>query len=315
MQFLHFMTNPFMIDSGGRYCVRPIASLNSLIFRNTDALPRNIVNKSGYDLLSREAVLRLNEVYRDKAIPNEYGINLGKFLLGLTSGNPEIVEQPNWGPEHYRFWQGVKKVVLGGGTMNGIFGEVAVVMAESYLQAYGREIELIRDPDPSHIPVCGLSRLAEGESVLAIDFGNTKIKSAYATVEDRVVKSISIGRTLDASDASESMGVDNLVETINEFSLENPESDEIGIAIASYVVGGFVQSDRGKYGKFYGQDIQTTLSEKIGKNVYVVHDGTAAGTWYANTIDRAVVVMLGTAIGWSPIFYDPRLCDVDPELR
>ena len=306
------MTSPFMIDSDGRYCVRPIASLNSLRFRNTDALPRDIVNKSGYDLLSREAILRLNKVYRDKAIPKEYGINLGKFLFGLTSGNTEIVEQPHWEPEHYRFWQDVKKVVLGGGTMNGRFGEVAKVMAESYLRAYARELELISDPDPSHIPVRGLTRLAEGESVLAIDFGNTKIKSAYATVEDRVVKSICIGRTLDAS---ESMGVDNLVETVKELSLENPESDEIGIAIASYVVGGFVQSDRGKYGKLYGQDIQTTLSEKIGKNVYVVHDGTAAGTWYANTMDRAVVVMLGTAIGWSPIFYDPRLCDVDPELR
>lgn len=224
------MQNPFTI-----YPRTVSASLNRV---HVAALPTvvtdsNLVGKTGYDLLSKQSLLEririrqvalclpvhLTDMFKgfdgcfvhdqliarltSKQVAIQYGRCLATILLTLKEGQPaNQVARPEWGDEHWAYWQAVRQVWLGGGLMAGHFGKHVVVEARQLIHEAGyADYELELTPHPAHMALVGAATTvaAATEIALLLDFGQSQIKRGIALLADGKLQKLHLLQALPAA--------------------------------------------------------------------------------------------------------------------
>ncbi len=207
------MQNPFTI-----YPRFVSASLNRVRVAVLPAVvtDSNLVDKTGYQLLGRQSVLEriqmrrgalhlpahLTDLFRGfdacfvhseplprltaKQVAVQYGRCLATILLTLKEGHPaNRAARPEWGDEHWAYWQTINQVWLGGGLMAGHFGQQVVAETRRLIQqagyaAYGLGLT----PYPAQAALTGAASIVASTTEIALlfDFGQTQIKRGIAQI-------------------------------------------------------------------------------------------------------------------------------------
>jgi hypothetical protein len=262
------------------------------------------------------------------------GRRLGCLLLMLSRGErANRAVRPDWGDEQWRFWAGVRRVVIGGGLLASAIGDVAVPAAQAVLDAHDAgHVRLTRSPWGDRIALVGLARFlpvaAEQRGVL--DFGQTSVKRGLARYRAGCLASL---RVLPAQPGFcpslvelsteraeierqwEAM-LDLTVDTAKEAGSRAGDIAEVSICLACYLQDG--QPDpleaRSCYGRLQalGPNLAelggSRLADRLGSAVrfQLLDDGTAAAL-AVEPDETCVVLTIGTAIGVGfPLARHPR---------
>jgi hypothetical protein len=261
---------------------------------------------------------------RARAIAAGFGYRLGCLLLMLSCGEPaNRAIRPAWGDEHWRFWAGVRRVVIGGGLLAGTIGDVAVPVAQDILDAHGAgHVRLSRSPWGDSIGLVGLARVSPlpSEQRAVFDFGQTSVKGGLATyrhgrlIELRLLPAMPcpcsspVGLSTDRPEIEAQWdGMLNLIAaTVRTADRDRGRVGDVQVAVASYLRDG--QPDpieiEACYGRLQvlGPDLAALgrrgLADRLGFDIGMKfwEDGAAAGL--AEDPDEASVVLtIGTAMG------------------
>lgn len=345
------MGNPFLLEA---LFVSP--SLNRVRVVNLPGpqFPHHLRGLSGFDLLSsasllaminaRAAELRLQAdmpnllqafdscfsapsmVVRTAAeeIAQAYGRRLAILLLTLKRADPANRRaRPSWGSQHWKFWQDITTIHIGGGLLSGAMGPIAIASTLDSLANCGfKDMSVQISPFAAYLALAGLARMAPHGTgaMLLFDFGQTDIKRAVANYtsgnncELRPLSKISTRIGSDSSAKSEQdLAEASAVKIINAVAqgwLDGvnkiwPLDPLIGLSLACYLVNGHPPPfEMGYFGRIQlltdnvQEYLAARISTAIGRKVQIilVHDGSAAGLAYAGSW-QTVVLMLGTAIG------------------
>jgi hypothetical protein len=285
-----------------------------------------------------------------RALAHEMAVRLGRrlgcLLLMLSRGEPVNREvRPDWGDDQWRYWAGVRRVVIGGGLLAGAIGDVALPAAQGVLDAHAAgHIRLARSPWTDAIALVGLARLlpmaAERRPVL--DFGQTSVKRGLARYgngrlsELRLLPArpgfcssfIDLSTERDEIERQWATMLDLIVETAGDAAREAGSARggpaDVSICLACYLTNG--QPDpleaRSCYGRLQslGPNLAelgaSRLSDRLRSRVrlHLLDDGTAAAL-AVEPDDNCVVLTIGTAIGVGfPLARDPR-APLDRQFR
>jgi hypothetical protein len=192
----------------------PAASLNRAKLVDLPALPQHLKNKTGFDLLSSQAICALIEPHRAalhiaadaeparwplqldavladpqssghasaRQIADELGTRLGYFLWMLKQGDAvHRAARREWDPSVWEHWQKVRQVWLGGGIISGSLGQHIATTAHHHLQTHSIPLRVAASPYAPIMPLVGCARYAplKTRAMLVFDFGNTFIKRGY----------------------------------------------------------------------------------------------------------------------------------------
>lgn len=337
--------NPFL---DGDSSIRSLNQARIMTLPEAAADPE-IIGKTGYDLLSAEALqqeithfaaelnlqadaphllrqfdhcLQMKEK-RALQIAQIYGRKLGALLLMLKRGDlVNRQSRPQWGLEHWRFWQQVTGVIIGGGVMAGRLGQLAAPVAQETLSRHAfPDFKVTRSPHAAHLPLVGLARKAPccTKAMIVFDFGQTAIKRAIARYRDGEVAALQLLTTLPTvcRDLSfKKRPVDDvrrqwrqmravIEQTWREAAAGREKISDIRISLSCYLFDGHPSPrDHGCYGglQVLAPNLDAFIQEELDRRlpyrvkIHLVHDGTAAATAHAGEVGR-VVLTLGTAIG------------------
>lgn len=330
----------------------PAASLNRV--RVVDlpglALDSEVKGKTGYELVSTKALARLvreraDELGLDPAMEDHalclalgrclaskeagvlgaaeqvgqrLGYNLGCLLLTLKRGDSiNRAAREEWDDSYWRHWGGIRRVWLGGGLVSGQLGLLVQERALAFVRESGiGDLDVRLSPYALALPLVGIARRAPPgcDRALALDFGSTAIKRAYAIyrqatlVELRLLPPWPTG-WVDGGDAGHFL--ERMVSAVADAwrAAGEPSSCPVLISVAAYVQDGHPMAAQGGV---YMQlrritdNLQAELARRIGArlgfvvDVLLSHDGTAAAAAHAGEQDAAVitaVITAGTALG------------------
>ncbi len=310
----------------------------------------DILGKSGYELLSSETLRReilasapllgldprtpdpvraLDHCFeRPQSLPvalriaRSFGQRLGYFLVMLKRGDlANRTARPEWSDEHWAFWAGVERMVVGGGLMSGPLGVHAVASAREVLADNGASLQLERSPYGAYLALLGLARFAPSgvDHMLVLDFGQTSVKRGMATYAGDELARVeawpsaqTVCSDIYATDYTAEQVRERwakMLDIIGQGWLRIPPAARSGagvaMSVASYLLNGHPSPlDRGCFGclqllgpnleQFIRQELSTHL--RHGVPLVLEHDGAAAAAFYAGS-PRTVVLALGTAIG------------------
>lgn len=315
-------------ELGGRASELGLDSESPQLFRDFAGCLTNLDVAASARALASDIALRL-------------GRRLGCLVLMLSRGEaPNRAVRPDWGDDQWRFWAGVRRVVIGGGLLAGAIGDVAVPAAQDVLDAHDAgHIRLARSPWGDRIALVGLARLlpvaAERRAVL--DFGQTSIKRGLARYRAGRLAGVRVLPArpglcsafvdLSTERAEVERQWDAMLDMIAETEAAEPRAGsvaDVSICLACYLTDG--QPDpleaRSCYGRLQalGPDLaelgRNRLADRLGSDVRfgLLDDGTAAAL-AVDPDETCVVLTIGTAIGVGfPLDRDPR-APLDPEFR
>ncbi len=311
-------------------------------------VPAELQGKTGYELVSTAALSTLiaphtsdmKAFYQHVAdgvewaveIGETIGTRLGYLLLALISNDSEMqVANPDKDRRYWAYWSSVTTVYLGGGLMVGNVGEIITTQAHAILATHGsdRRVQVMQSPYPQHLPLLGAARIVtNGQQAIVLDFGGSFVKRAIAHYSATGLRHLQLLASLpsDFPDNRDDAALifDRMVDIIVT-SATAVDAPTIPISIAAYVdeQGQPLLSQGGIYMQLarltpnVPSAFSQAVSQRLGRTVAIklLHDGTAAALYYA-PLDRAAVIMIGTALGSGyPVLRDNLpLCSVSPEL-
>jgi len=324
-------------------------SLNRARLGSGPGIPPDLLNRTAGELLSAVAVTELvrlaagtlglagdapdlllafnrtfeNSTTRPAAlsIAQTIGRRLSALLLTLHRGAPaDRAARPDWNDDHWAFWAGVERVVIGGGLFSGSLGEAAVVATHDLLTAATCPLVVERSPCGGSIALVGLARHAPSDAarMLLFDFGQTAVKRGLARYRDGALTEVRNLPSLPAPDRGETgetreatrqrwaaMRDRILADWRALVPTEQRPRTAIGLALATHLRDGhpFV-TDHGPYSRLgilaphLAMFVRDELAEALGpfRGLALLHDGLAAASTRAGE-PRTVVLTLGTAIG------------------
>ncbi len=318
--------------------LKPDASLNKREFRGAtaylmfsahslaDAI-RQVRSTAGPDsavLYSVNTDLTSDEVDEDLyGILSGYGENFAIFLRHLLDGESMVGgEVDAWEKKYLEHWQSIRRVYLGGGLMNGKFGEIISSAINRSIENFGLPVQVVRAGNPSYLPVIGLARSTNDDfgKRAIFDFGNTNAKRALATYDGGLLRSVDLLKSVTLPQQSEGVAAfmaDTIASTIDDAGAEN---EIVRCSVASYMDGlSPVRSPgRGLYSDpdsinpgILSERVSGALGRMIG--VELCHDGTAAARAFAGQ-EHTAVIMLGTALGVGFVPDDDGYCNISEDF-
>lgn len=309
-------------------------------------LPHRLKNTSGYDLVSTAALdnlltetpfysedqqpvetrerffaaLRQGELAAE-IVAQQMGRQLGWLLVTLKCGDTiNRYARAEWSEAHWRFWQGVQQFILGGGLAQERMGEIMALEAQQII--YNADLDCSVDVavSPQYLPLLGAARyVTSADSAFVFDLGGTYIKRGRATYHKLQLTALEIlplvptmWKTTDTPDQI----LRDVCTIIAQTHGTKTSGNLIPISIASYVdrTG---QPLSGVLSRLLAlsSDVPGLLSETISNRldsptqVRLIHDGTAAASFYSLQ-PNAAVVMMGTALGVGFPVERPYLCPI-----
>jgi hypothetical protein len=309
-------------------------------------LDEDIAGRSGYRLLGAEA---LRELVAESALPSDvnpvnvvnhalrrgdraqraearaiarrFGRRLGALLWVVRRGDEaNRPGRPEWAEVHWRYWAGVRRVLLGGGLLVGPLGEEMVAAAAELLASQGMgDLALRRAPWPAEMVLVGLGLLARPEATVmpVIDCGQTWIKRARAHYAGGTLIKVARMPALPADCGPVDAGAqqirehfdylaDVVAESIAQGGAIRPAPAEAAVAVAARVVDGRLRPDevRSCYGRLQTmvddleQALAVAVEERLARPtiIHLMNDADAAALLAAD-LPHTIAVTLGTAIG------------------
>jgi len=341
------IANPFL-HQGSR-----VRSLNRVRIVALDGVPveAGVLGLTGYDLLAAHSLQQAIIAAADRlgldptapdlirrfdgcfghpatrahaiAIARSYGHRLGCLLLTLKRGDvANQAARPEWSEAHWKFWQAMRRVYLGGGMLAGRLGRYAVATARALLADVGvADLAIERAPYAAYLPLVGLARSAPlgATCSLVFDFGQTSVKRGYAHYHSCRLTKLDVWPDVptvctelfrsDQPDQEIQQRWQRMADIIaaswDAVPPDQRSRTAIGISLACYLLDGHPwPQDAGCYGALQRLSphlatfMANALTQRLGRAVPVVllHDGAAAGATYAGHA-RTVVITLGTALG------------------
>jgi len=241
------------------------------------------------------------------------GQSLGFLLLALHRGDQVHRDaNPEKDAAYWDYWSAVRTVYIGGGLAVGQMGQVLVREAQAIMRGHVPDYTVEAAQHPQHLGILGAARyVPDGDQAVVFDFGSTWVKRARAYYENNQLRRVQLlgsvpsgyGVTVLEDDAA---AIFERFVTVLVEAYQDEDAAFIPASIASYVApngqpylaqgGVYMQMSR------LSGDLPTllseTVSERIGRTVSIrlLHDGTAAASFYA-PMDNSAVITLGTAIG------------------
>lgn len=317
-------------------------------------LPSYVRGRRAYDLVSTQALDHLLDAHRDDLslppgsithahrqqfwerlqaqsepavqIAGRLGEHLGSLLLTLRRGDASSrVARPEWDDSYWAHWAQISHIILGGGLALPPLGPLMATAAMQLLQAQGYAFTIQTARQPLLLPLLGAARHTHADTCV-FDFGGTQVKRALARYEaGQLVQLEDLGSLAHADalpqDPQQRVRAlfEEMVTLITETLAEhNTSGAAIPISIASYIDQGHPMHaiDSGYYVLHrLPAPLAVMLSERVGKRVVLLHDGTAAAAAYAG-LPHAAVIQIGTALGVG--FPPPSaagLAPLSPDLR
>jgi len=258
---------------------------------------------------------------RAESIACRFGRRLGCLLLALKLGASETrAARPEWHDEHWAFWAGLHRVVIGGGLLSGRLGELALPAAQAVLDAHGAaDLRLTRSPFGAHLALVGLARCGPAPTTdrYVFDFGQTSIKRGIARYSDGRLARLELLPTLASvcppladipltqNDAARQWARMLAIVTDCVKAFETGSPVELGLCLACYLFDGHpAPDDVGCYGRlsllalnlrdWMCAQLQDTLGR--GVRLHLLHDGGAAALSDEGGRD-SLVLTIGTALG------------------
>lgn len=264
-------------------------------------------------------------------IARKYGNRLGMLLLVLKTGLHENrIVRVDWDDSHWEHWANIETVYLAGGLASGRLGEYMIeIVNELFETANVTPYNIVRNTNGSEIGTKGcLKQLKDNNDVhILFDLGQTKIKRMIAVKQYdengnsnddsfnliKIPSRKSINMSWENDDETEKIKqaqelheylVDSILDTYNEALNYGNVGWEIVISIASYVIDGKLNDVRSGYAKLcalsenYAGYLASELEKRLNRAIMVqlIHDGTAAGLYYAGA-QNSVCITAGTAFG------------------
>ncbi|MBZ0290062.1 MAG: hypothetical protein K8I30_20725, partial [Anaerolineae bacterium] len=320
-------------------------SMNQMPMVDVPGLPHDprIEGKSAYGLISTEAVNCLI-LERRKALNIPAGVeeDLGPFLnAALDSDDPRIRQtateiahllgghfgrliailktgqrkaRPAWNDDIWAYWQGIRRVVVGGGLSTGRLGEEIVNGARTMLVGCAEAADLVIEQSAFGKWVTLVGLACRGSAMLdagihktrVYDFGGTAVKMGWARYQDGLLDSLEVvsrnhdyykgfgpnGDDLEGAVGVAERMVEQIASDLEPTAAYNGMKLAVLISMACYVHDGhpLEQGGYGLLGKVAKRDGATTLQEwlawrigaRLGRavTVGVFHDGTAAACAY-----------------------------------
>lgn len=198
------------------------------------AMPPDIEGKTGYAVVSSEALLSLcrehaaafgleagrlnlerlplllNQPVHHLAAQHaiqQIGDTLGKrfgYLLILVKkgGTLNRAARPEWNDSHWAYWHSIRQVWIGGGLMLGSLGDALLKAAQDMLHSAGiADLILQKTSFGANLGLVGLTRLAPPtiSRALVIDCGGTHIKRGIAEYQKGQVRALRLLSPLPSS--------------------------------------------------------------------------------------------------------------------
>jgi len=317
-------------------------------------LSPHVRGRQAYDLVSTHALDQLLDAHRDALgllpedithahrqqfwerlrtqsapalqIATRLGENLGSLLLTLRRGDATSrAARPEWDESYWAYWAQISHIVLGGGLALPPLGPHIATTATQLLKEHGYAFTIQIARLPLFLPLLGAARHAHADTCV-FDFGGTQVKRALACYEAGTLIQLADLGSLPHADAlprNPEMRVralfEEMVALITQTLAEhNTPGAVIPISIASYIDQGHPMRaiDTGYYVLHrLPAPLAVMLSERLGKRVVLLHDGTAAAAAHAG-LPNAAVIQIGTALGVG--FPPPStvgLAPLGPDLR
>jgi hypothetical protein len=322
------LPSPFADKVRGRTSFS-LLSLNA--FTDTIATQATSLRLSRAELSTRdrlpealESRLRSDEAYVShpaEALADERGAYLAYHIATLHRGDEASrAARPEWDETHWAYRASIRQVVLGGGTMSGELGRLVVEAARAWLETWHVGVKLTVPKQPGILPLIGAARSVPmpASSALAVDFGNTGAKAAFATYE---ASSLSSLRPLPTEASQPYMmpvqtreGTRRLADFVTGFIGKHWQAGRdarlslaptIVCSMSGYLhnghpidVNGSSYASLGMLVPNLGTWLSQRVSFEVGEAVSVelVHDCTCAARAYAGETATAVL-MMGTSLG------------------
>lgn len=331
----------------------PENSLNRVTIVSIPGLqiPRDLRNTSGYDLVSTSALDKLlleTPFFSDdhqrattrehffsalsqgarsaEVVAREMGQRLGWFLVTLKRGDAiNRRARAEWSDTHWRFWHGVKRFFLGGGLVQGRMGEILTIEAQQIFNQADLNCFVEVAVSPQYLPLLGAARyVTSADDAIVFDLGGTYIKRGRATYHKQQLTGLEILPLVSTwwtpMDTPNQI-LQGVCTIIAETHRTERSGNVIPISIASYVdrtgkpLSGTLQRLLELSSDVPGL-LSETLSDRLGSltQVRLLHDGTAAASFYSPQ-SNAAVIMLGTGLGVGFPVERPYLCSVSPDFQ
>jgi hypothetical protein len=242
------------------------------------------IGRTAFELLGLDALKQLPS----QEAPGVFGKRLGHLVATLHHGEIDAAASP-WRQAYLRFWSTVQEVWLGGGVAAAL-GQPFLTAAQCEATSLGVNAVTLRLAEhPAELPLIGAARsnLSAAGKAVVLDCGHTGIKRGVAEYAGDALLRLrvlpSVPAPADGEHAPEA--VEQVIESLMR---EVPEADsEVVASVASYVnPDGTLAESHSRYAL-----LRANATLKLG------HDGTLAARGVQSNVERAAVIMLGTALG------------------
>ncbi len=280
--------------------------MNRVIVADLPGLPEKLRGKTGYGLLSAEALAALikphraalhvppevpdrdlprrldevlfngwgDEVLTVTSIASAFACRLAYLLATLKRGDAvNRAARPEWDDSYWEFWSGIKHVILGGGLVSGILGGVAAQLAEeTILPGLGvRDLRVEVSKFGAQLPLYGIARRAplDCRRAYVLDFGGTAVKRGRAIYGENELLALEELPALPMKARKPTVLFKFLVDT-----MANAKVDHDGVILASLATylddNGHIQAgERGIYGELAqtSTNLQAELTAAVSKKL------------------------------------------------
>jgi hypothetical protein len=252
------------------------------------------------------------------------GYNLGCLLLTLKRGDAiNRAAREEWDGSYWRHWRSIRRVWLGGGLVSGRLGPLVQERAQAFVRESGiGDLDVQISPYAPILPLVGIARRAPPgcDHALALDFGSTAIKRAYAIYRQATLVELRLlppwpTDWVDGGDAGRFL--ERMVLAVADAwrAAGGPSPCPVLVSVAAYVQDGHpMAAQGGAYMQLrrITDNLQVEMARRIGArlgfvvDVLLSHDGTAAAAAHAGEQDAAGItaaITAGTALG---VGFPPR---------
>lgn len=257
----------------------------------------------------------------------QMGQYLGCMLLTLHYGSPTNREgNAEKDDVYWDYWAKVRTIYLAGGLASGRIGGIIAREAQAIVAKEIANYRIALAQYPRHLGILGAARyVSSGEQAIIFDFGGTFVKRARAFYSEnglqrvQFLDSVPSGFGTQGDETMAQTIFDRFIEVIVD-AYQDEDTPFIPLSIAAYVSpdGQPYLSQGGVYMlmSHLGNVLSEAVSKQVGKpiTVQLIHDGTAAASFYS-PLDNAAVITLGTAIGSGYPVARLHLRDVAPDFQ
>ncbi len=291
-----------MIPAFDPACINIHVSMNRVVVADLPGLPEKLRGKTGYQLLSAEALAALIKPHREAlriaadvpdsdlprqldqvllrgwgdqvltvtSIASAFASRLAYLLATLKRGDAvNRAARPEWDDSYWAHWAHIKTVILGGGLASGILGGVAAQLAEETIlpSLDVSDLRVQTSTFGARLPLYGVARYAPTtcRRAYVLDFGNTAIKRGRALYSEQELTAIEELPALPTTPRPPAELFEFMVETLADPQVEH--DGVIRLCIAAYMdEDGHVQPDQlGLYGPL--ATVTTNLSADLSAAV------------------------------------------------